>query len=83
MDSLIEALGTITLEKKDDVSAARAAYDALTGAQKAYVTKLDVLKAAEAVIAELIYNSQTEVDKRAAKAVDDKIASIGFVMLHK
>lgn len=83
VDSLIEALGTITLEKKDDVSAARAAYDALTGAQKAYVTKLDVLKAAEAVIAELIYNSQTEVDKRAAKAVDDKIASTGYVMLHK
>ncbi len=37
----------------------------------------------QAVIAELIYNSQTEVVKRAAKAVDDKIASIGYVMLHK
>ena len=65
------------------MAAVRAAYEELTGAQKLLVTKLAELEAAEKRIEDLIYNSQTEVDKRAAKAVDDKIASIGYVMQHK
>ena len=79
----LPAVDELQLTDKEAVAAVRAAYEELTGAQKLLVTKLAELEAAEKRIEDLIYNSQTEVDKRAAKAVDDKIASIGYVMLHK
>lgn len=44
---------TITIRNKKDVAAARELYDSLSESQKAFVTNLDVLVAAEAVIAEL------------------------------
>ena len=46
----IAALGTITADKKDAVKAARAAYDALTAAQKLLVTNYKVLSDAETAL---------------------------------
>ena len=57
----------ITLEHKQQVEAARAAYDALTFTQKQLVTNLSVLEAAEAAIAQ----AEAEVD-----AVISQIAAL-------
>ena len=70
VDVLINAIGTVTLESEAAIASARSAYDALTDAQKALVTKLDVLVAAEqtlkdlqdaaqAPVGETIFNTQT------------------------
>ncbi len=49
--STIDAIGTpVTLDKSDKVEAARAAYDALTDAQKALVTNYNTLVEAESTI---------------------------------
>lgn len=50
VDDLIDAIGTVNLtsESKAKIDAARSAFDALTDAQKALVTKKDVLTDAEA-----------------------------------
>ena len=67
--ALIEALSeTITLDDKDDVAAARQAYDALTDDQKNLIDSETVnkLTAAETVIA----------DREAAKAVEDMINAL-------
>ena len=48
VDAKIEAIGEVTLDSKAAIDEARAAYDALSEASKALVTKLDVLVAAEA-----------------------------------
>ena len=53
VDALIDAIGEVTLESENAIAAARTAYDALTDAQKALVTKLSVLTAAEAKLQEL------------------------------
>ncbi len=50
----INAIGTVTLNSKDAIEAARAAYDALTDAQKALVTNLEALTRAEVDYAELV-----------------------------
>ena len=49
----INAIGTVTLESKTAIEAARAAYDALTDVQKALVTNYETLTAAEKAIADL------------------------------
>ena len=49
----ISAIGTVTLESADQITAARSAYDALTAEQKAQVTNLSVLEAAETELAAL------------------------------
>jgi len=73
---IIECIGNLpgpaalTLDDADQVEAARTAYDALTDAQKAQVTNLDRLTAAEARITELT------ADKAAADAVTAKIAAL-------
>ena len=53
VDDLIEAIGEVTLESKEKIQTAKTAYDALTDAQKAYITKLAVLEAAIATYEEL------------------------------
>ena len=54
VDAKIEAIGEVTgLGSAYKVSSAREAYEALTEAQKALVTKLDVLEAAEQTILDL------------------------------
>ena len=67
----IDAIGEVTLESEETIAAARAAYEALTEAQRAQVTNYDKLTAAEARLTDL----------KAAKAVDDMIDAIGEVTL--
>lgn len=74
VDSLIDEIGDVTLESKQAIETARAAYDNLTPTQKTYVTKLDTLTAAEAVYKAL-------VDQKAADDVMEKINEIGEVTL--
>ena len=51
--ALIDALGTVTLDSEAAITEARSAYDALTDEQKAQITNLSVLEAAEIKLAEL------------------------------
>ena len=71
VDDMIDAIGEVTLESEEAIAAARAAYEALTEAQKAEVKSYDKLTAAEARLADL----------KAAKPVDDMIDAIGEVTL--
>ena len=73
VDAIIEKLGEIaSLDQKADVEAARAAYNELNAASKAYVTKLETLEAAEAAI-------QALEDAAAAKSVADMINALGEI----
>ncbi len=82
VDAKIENLDEITLESNAAVTAARAAYEALTDTQKALVTKLPVLEAAEAKLKELQDAAdQAEKDQAAANGVIAMIDSIGNVTL--
>ena len=82
VDALISAIGEVTLDSKADIDIARAAYDSLTDDQKALVTKLSDLEAAEAKYQELKEAADKEAaDKAAAGAVDEKITAIGEVTL--
>ena len=54
VEDRISAIGTVTLNSEDAITAARAAYDALTDAQKALVENLSVLEAAEKKYEELV-----------------------------
>ena len=67
----IDAIGEVTLASEEAITAARAAYEALTETQKEQVTNYNVLTAAEARLTDL----------KAAKAVDDMIDAIGEVTL--
>ena len=60
----------VTLADEADVEAARANYDALTAAQQALVTNLDVLEDAEAAIESLKYEdaNQTDVETKVKEA---------------
>ena len=71
VEKLIDAIGEVTLASESAIQAARAAYDALTEAQKAEVRNYDVLTAAEARL----------VNQKAAKPVEDSINAIGEVTL--
>ena len=82
VDDKIDAIGTVayTDASKALIDAARAAYNALTADQKALVTKLAVLEAAEQTYADLKAAAEkAAADQAAAKAVDDKIDAIGTV----
>ncbi|MBR6287881.1 MAG: hypothetical protein IKR19_00880, partial [Acholeplasmatales bacterium] len=75
VDALIDAIGTVayTTDCKTNIDAARAAYKALTDTQKALVTKLQTLEAAEAAYAKL------KADNEAADKVKEDISKIGTV----
>lgn len=87
VENKIDALGTITLESKDAIDAAKAAYDALSDAQKELVTNYstltdaqkayDVLKKAddERIAAE----EEAKKNKAAADGVIGLIDAIGTV----
>ncbi len=82
VDEKIGAIGTVTLESKAKIDIARAAYDALNGAQRKLVTKLDVLEAAEREYAALkAAADKLAADTAAAQGVDDLIDAIGTVTL--
>ncbi len=71
VDAIIAALPeTIALTDKDAVKAARDAYTALNDKAKSYVTKLDIVVAAEEAIAKM------EKDIADAKAVEEQIAAL-------
>ena len=78
VDAKIEAIGTVALDSEKAVEDARAAYESLTEAQKALVSKLSVLEKAEKDLADL---KATEADKAAAADVDATIEAIGTVTL--
>ena len=76
VDAMIERLpekDSLTLEDKTEVQAARAAYDALTGDQKALVKNLKVLETAEDRVTEL---EKIAADQAAAKKVTDQIDAL-------
>ena len=82
VDDKINAIGTVayTDASKELIDAARSAYNALTADQKALVTKLATLEAAEKAYADLKAAAEkAAADKEAAKGVDDKINAIGTV----
>ena len=82
VEERIDAIGEVTLESKAKIDAARAAYNALTDEQKALVGNLAVLEAAEKKYKELTESAgKEEVDRAAAKGVDDLIDAIGAVSL--
>lgn len=70
VDALIDAIGTVefTDASKAAIDTARTAYDALTDAQKALVTKLDALTAAETAYADLKAESEAAAALAQAKA---------------
>ena len=74
VDSLIAEIGDVTLDSKQAIETARAAYDNLTPTQKTYVTKLNTLTAAETAYKAL-------VDRKAADDVTEKINEIDKVTL--
>lgn len=78
VDDLINNLPSeITLSHKTSVQAARTAYNALTVAQKTYVTKLNVLQNAEQAIVALEANAaQVAAYQAAAREVDSVIELI-------
>ena len=76
----INAIGTVTLESKTAIEAARAAYDALTDGQKALVTNYEALTTAETSLKALQDGAdKATADQAAANAVIEKIAAIGTV----
>jgi hypothetical protein len=80
VQELIAAIGTVTLDSEEAIEAARVAYDALTDTQKALVSNLDVLTAAEAKLAELKTAAEQEAaDKAAVANAEALIAAIGKV----
>ena len=86
--ALIEALGDVTLEKKESVEAARNAYDALSTDAKKLVSNYDVLVQAEKSIQTLEAKKQQEelknqMDAAAAASVSSAITAIGEVTLDK
>lgn len=76
---LIDEIGEVTLESRDEIEAARAAYNELSEKQQGYVTNYEVLTAAESRLEEL----QQAADQAAADVVEDLINSIGEVTLDK
>ena len=82
VDDKIAAIGTVayTDASKKLIDDARAAYNGLTDDQKALVTKLATLEAAEKAYEDLKKAAEKEAaDKAAAKDVDDMIVAIGTV----
>ena len=59
-EAKIAAIGTVTLDSAEKIKAARAAYEALTAAQKAMVENLSVLEAAEETL-ELLELAGTDI----------------------
>ena len=60
VEEMLNAIGTVTLDSEEKITAARAAYEALTDAQKALVENLSVLEAAEEAL-ELLKLGGTDI----------------------
>lgn len=68
VDDLIDAIGEVTFESGDAIKAARAAYDALTDAQKELVENYEKLLAAEELYEELMASAAAIAQKAAEEA---------------
>lgn len=83
VDDAVKAIGTVTLDSEEAITAARAAYDALPESAKPYVETLDMLTAAEAALAQLKTDAENQAAATQAQAeaapVIEKIAAIGAV----
>ncbi len=79
---LIDGLGQITLDSADAISEARSAYEALTETQKALVTNISTLTAAEETFDALLQakEEQEAADQAAADAVMALIGQITFTL---
>lgn len=77
---LISAIGEVTLESEDAITAARAAYNKLTPEQQAFVANYITLTNAETMLASLKTQAANEA---AAKVVEDMIDAIGEVTVEK
>lgn len=78
----INAIGTVTLDSKTAIEAARTAYDTLTADQQALVTNYETLTAAETSLKALQDAAdKAAVDQAAANPVIDQINAIGAVNL--
>ena len=78
VEDQINAIGTVTLESKKAIEAARAAYEKLSENQKKLVSNLETLTKVEAELKKLEEEAaQAEADKKAAKEVEEKIKAIG------
>ena len=78
----IAAIGTVTLESKTAIEAARAAYDALTDDQKALVTNYKTLTTAKTSLKALQDAAdKAAADQAAANPVIEQINAIGTVTL--
>ena len=69
---LIDEIGEVTLESRDEIEAARAAYNELSEKQQGYVTNYEILTAAESRLEEL----QQAADQAAADAVTEQIEAL-------
>lgn len=76
MEKKIDAIGDVTLNSEEAITAAREAYEALTEEQKNQVSNYKVLTAAEAALQALKKAEQAEID-----AVEARIDAIGNVTL--
>ena len=77
----IAALGEVTLEKQEQIEAARAQYDKASDPVKALVTNYQVLAEAESKLAELVAGEE-EINRQ-IQALIDAIDGIGDVSLDK
>ncbi len=76
VDDMIDAIGEVTLASEEAITAARAAYEALTEAQQAEVKSYDKLTAAEAAYARLLAEQSERLEK-IYKTTGDYIAALG------
>ena len=72
VEKLIDAIGTVTLDKADEIAAARKAYDDLTYAQKQKVSNYAELTAAETKYAQL----KAADDEKKADTVENLIDAV-------
>ncbi len=79
MEKKIAAIGTVTLDSKVAIKAARTAYDALKQELKHLVTNVSLLIQAEAKYEAEVKAAIQAADKAAASEVEDKINAIGTV----
>ena len=78
--SLINAIGDVDLTKEEEITAARAAYDALTDTRKAMVSNYDVLTAAEERLQQLQEEAaKAAANQAAADNAESAIEAIGTV----
>ncbi len=83
VSAAIDAIGSVTLESKSAIEAAKAQYNALSAEAKALVTNLAALEAAEAEYAAVVEEEKEKTIKQYEKNFEydyDKVQSLGWYM---